>query len=313
VSWTLARAHPAGTTGARMTAYYNESDPYCAQWLRNLVAAELICPGDVDGRDIRDVLPSDLDGYRQVHLFAGIGLWSCALRMAGWSDDRPVWTASCPCQPFSKAGDRAGFADDRHLWPAAHWLIAQHCPGEIVGEQVAGPDGFAWLDVVSSDLEALGYTVAALGFSSAGCGAPNLRERLWWAARRLANASEQRCGEARRDHAAAGRGLSGGSSSGSGMEHTSEPGLPDAESRELRGAGRRRERRATEQPGRPPNPWSELEWIRCADGYARPTKPGLFPLAPRHPGDVAKLRAYGNAINPVAAAEVVRAWMGAKP
>lgn len=35
----------------------------------------------------------------------------------------------------------------------------------------------------------------------------------------------------------------------------------------------------------------------------------LFPLARRQPGDVAKLRAYGNAINPVAAAEVVRAYM----
>lgn len=293
-----------------MTAYYNESDPFCAQWLRNLITAGLVAPGDVDARDIRDVLPSDLDGYRQVHLFAGIGLWSHALRLAGWSDDRPVWTASCPCQPFSKAGDRAGFADDRHLWPAAHWLIAQHCPIEIVGEQVAGPDGFAWLDVVSSDLEALGYACGALGFSSAGCGAPNLRERLWWGARTLADAGGERRGEAGRDHAQAGRGMSGG---GSSMGHASEPRLSHAEPRELRGAGRRREGGATEQPGRPRHPWSELEWIRCADGFARPTQPGLFPLAARHPGDVAKLRAYGNAINPHAAAEVIRAWMGEKP
>ena len=30
-----------------MAAYYNEFDPYAAQWLRNLIAAGLIAPGDV--------------------------------------------------------------------------------------------------------------------------------------------------------------------------------------------------------------------------------------------------------------------------
>lgn len=35
-----------------MTAYYNEFDPYAAQWLRNLIAAGHIAPGDVDERSI---------------------------------------------------------------------------------------------------------------------------------------------------------------------------------------------------------------------------------------------------------------------
>lgn len=35
----------------------------------------------------------------------------------------------------------------------------------------------------------------------------------------------------------------------------------------------------------------------------------LFPLAKRRVGDVAKLRAYGNAINPQVAAEFIRAYM----
>ena len=31
-----------------MTAYYNEIEPYAAEWLRNLIAEGLIAPGDVD-------------------------------------------------------------------------------------------------------------------------------------------------------------------------------------------------------------------------------------------------------------------------
>ena len=34
-----------------------------------------------------------------------------------WPDDRPVWTESCPCQPFSAARAGAGF-DERRALPA---------------------------------------------------------------------------------------------------------------------------------------------------------------------------------------------------
>ena len=66
-----------------MPAYYNEIDPYAAQWLRNLIAAGHIAPGVVDERSIEDVHPSDLRGFEQCHFFAGIGVWSLALRRAG--------------------------------------------------------------------------------------------------------------------------------------------------------------------------------------------------------------------------------------
>lgn len=85
-----------------MTAYYNEIDGYAAQWLRNLAAAGHIAAGDVDERSIVDVEPADLRPYSQCHFFAGIGGWSYALRLAGWADDRPVWTGSCPCQPLQR-------------------------------------------------------------------------------------------------------------------------------------------------------------------------------------------------------------------
>lgn len=120
-----------------MSAYYNEIDPFAAAWLRELIAAGLICPGDVDERSIEDVRPADLAGYMQCHFFAGIGIWSLALRQAGWPDDRPIWTGSCPCQPFSAAGKGNGASDDRHLWPVWHELIRACRPQFVVGEQVA--------------------------------------------------------------------------------------------------------------------------------------------------------------------------------
>ena len=160
-------------------AYYNEFDPYAAQWLRNLIAAGHIAPGDVDSRSIEDVKPSDLTGYAQCHFFAGIGVWSYALRRAGWSDSRPVWTGSCPCQPFSAAGKRNGFSDERHLWPAWFHLISQCQPPALFGEQVASKDGLSWLDVVLTDLEAAGYARGAVDLCAAGVGAPHIRQRLW--------------------------------------------------------------------------------------------------------------------------------------
>lgn len=165
-----------------MTAYYNELEPYAAQWLRNLIASGHIAPGEVDERSILDVHPDDIRHYAQCHFFAGIGVWSLALRRAGWPDDRPVWTGSCPCQPFSEAGKGAGFADERHLWPAWFWLIGERRPPIILGEQVASKAASAWADLVQDDLEGLSYALGAIPFPAASVGAPHIRERMYWAA-----------------------------------------------------------------------------------------------------------------------------------
>lgn len=165
-----------------MTAYYNEIEPYAAQWLRNLIQAGHIAPGIVDERSIEDVFPSDLRGFTQCHFFAGIGVWSYALRAAGWSDDRPVWTGSCPCQPFSEAGKGTGFNDERHLWPFWHHLIKECRPAVIFGEQVASKDAGPWIDLVQADVESLGYPFGAIPFPAAGVGSPNIRDRLYWVA-----------------------------------------------------------------------------------------------------------------------------------
>ncbi|MGM3189854.1 DNA cytosine methyltransferase [Dickeya dadantii subsp. dieffenbachiae] len=163
-------------------AYYNEIDKFAAQWLRNLIDAGHIAPGIVDTRSIEDVTPNDLKGFSQYHFFAGIGVWSYALRRAGWPDSRPAWTGSCPCQPFSAAGKKGGVADERHLWPSFFHLIQQCRPDVVFGEQVASSDGRAWFDTVQTDMENVGYACAALDLCAAGVGAPNIRQRLFWVA-----------------------------------------------------------------------------------------------------------------------------------
>ncbi|MEV9622251.1 DNA cytosine methyltransferase [Klebsiella pneumoniae] len=163
-------------------AYYNEIDPFAAQWLRNLIAAGHISPGEVDERSIEDVTPDDLRGFTQCHFFAGIGVWSHSLRLAGWPDDRPVWTGSCPCQPFSAAGKGDGFADERHLWPHFFHLISERRPQHVFGEQVAAGNANVWFDLVQADLEGMGYAFGLVPFTSAGIGAPHIRERAYWVA-----------------------------------------------------------------------------------------------------------------------------------
>lgn len=167
-----------------MVAYYNEIDPFAAQWLRTLITQGHLPRGDVDERSIEDVKPDDLRTYTQCHFFAGIGVWAYALRLAGWDDDSPVWTGSCPCQPFSAAGKAAGFDDERHLWPAWFHLIEHAKPRSVpvFGEQVASKDGLAWLDLVHADMEGAGHTVRAIDFCAAGIGAPHIRQRLWFVA-----------------------------------------------------------------------------------------------------------------------------------
>lgn len=181
-----------------MAAYYNEIDPYAAQWLRNLIAAGHIAPGDVDERSIVDVQPDDLKGYTQCHFFAGIGGWSYAARLAGYPDDRELWTGSCPCQPFSVAGKQGGFSDKRDLWPEFLRLIEKRNPPVVFGEQVTDA---AWVARCKRDLEALGRAVGAIPIKARTIGAKHGRPRFWLVTdseRDEQPRQEPRCGQAGR-------------------------------------------------------------------------------------------------------------------
>ena len=157
--------------------YFNEFDPFAAQWL-----GKLFPTSTVDKRSIKDVTAEDLIQFDRCHFFGGIGGWELALRLAGWPEDWPVWTGSCPCQPYSAAGKQKGQADDRHLWPQMFRLIRECRPPIIFGEQVEAAIRFGWLDGVFADLESEGYACGAVVLGAHSVGAPHLRQRIYWVA-----------------------------------------------------------------------------------------------------------------------------------
>lgn len=325
--------------------YYNEYDRNAAAWLRGLMAEGLIPDGVVDERSIVDVQPEDLKGFSQCHFFAGIGGWPGALRLAGWPDDRSVWTGSCPCPPFSCAGKKKvcpkchgvegkgitphplatgvfvcadeecghnWIADGRHLWPEFHRLISQCRPPVVFGEQVSSEDGRFWLAGVRATLEIIGYGVGAGDICAAGCGAPHIRQRLFW----VAHSQLRRLGQC--DQGQRGIQKSDADSADGGLANTA---LPE----------KTRQRKQPEHIPEAASFWSNWQWHYCRDGKWRripgpqpvlqPKFDGLpdgmdlggaegaFPLAKKMPHRPALLKGYGNAICPELAAEFVKAFM----
>lgn len=318
--------------------YYNENELYTVEWLRNLIREKHIAPGIVDERSIMDVKPNDLKGFTQCHFFAGIGGWSLALRLAGWPDDRPIWTGSCPCQPFSAAGKGLGFLDERDLWPAWYWLISQRRPTVIFGEQVSRAIGKNWLDRMCTDLEGIDYACGAFVAPACAVNAPHGRDRLWF----VADSDSSTCGQGDSINARGvdrineksrpgfsgdcrsipiGTGLEGFDGNGNGRNQPGRvksftPGSTTATSRGSDVADsdkfipyKESTKRSGQFCGTGSDSWASAEWLIGHDGKARRVKSGLPLLAHGIPGRVGKLRAYGNAIVPQLAAEMIAAYM----
>ncbi len=302
-----------------MSVVYSEIDAYCCDWLVDLQAAYMISKGDVARGDFRLVDKAVFAAATRAHFFAGIGVWDLALRMAKWPLSWPVWTGSCPCQPFSSAGRRKGISDDRHLWPDWFKLIDAHRPPVIFGEQVASKDGLAWFDSVQDDLEGAGYTVFAADLCAAGVGAPHLRQRLYF----VASADHERLkgfglhlqpGEQREAGAQAARrgapSVVGDSRSPRSGRDTR--GLPcEQGSGTFQGFEPRYLAHELVPPGSTRGAWEAADWLYCQDGKHRPVEPGSFPLAHGAPARVGRLRAYGNAIVPQVAATFISVVMEA--
>ena len=261
--------------------YYNEWDKGAAAWLRELIKHGHIPFGVVDERSITEVKPEDLDGFTQCHFFAGIGGWPLALRLAGVSEETPIWTGSPPCQPFSAAGKQLGQFDPRHLAPVFLDLVSECRPPVLFGEQVAPAIAKSWMCDLQAHLEGEDYAVGFAVLPACSVGAPHKRERLFFGASLLAYPESKRlphrgCGEAFSEF---------GEASGSGITKTITCNYKAQ--------------------------WEDCDRILCADKKFRPVEPGTFPLANGIPARVGRLRGYGNAIVPQVAAEFVQAFMAA--
>lgn len=335
-----------------MNAIYNEHDDYAADWLEHSIEEGLIAHGKVDRRSIRDVEAKDYKGFSQVHLFAGVGIWSAALRLAGYPDDRRVGTISCPCQPFSAAGKGLGFSDPRHLWPDAFRLTRELGIDVLFGEQA--PTAGHWIDLVSADLESIGYAFGAPIVPAAGFGGAHIRQRFYWVAdtdntewwtdrapgherdwpqagRVEGPGDAEGCrapgrvahgeGVGRREE----RAFSGGFVTGNpaqgrrtgSLPSSADIGVVDAHIAGLPlGQGGPDERGAIRVQGPTASQAGSLfgcDWLLCHDARIRPVERGTFPLAPTHPGRVGRLRAYGNALDLETAANFIGAYMDAAP
>lgn len=226
---------------AREKIYFNEIDPFNAQWLRNQF-------GEVDERDISTIERPSV-ALRQ-HYFAGIGGWEWALRAAGWPAEREVWTGSCPCEPFSWAGQGRAHQDTRDLWAAFFHLITVARPAVIFGEQVTGALAYGWLDRACDDLERCGYAVGATVLPACSVGAPHRRARLYWVA--VARAP-------------------------SPLRLSAPPQAPvgDADGARQQGRGKRSFQRDDQLSA-----WASSDVVYCRDGYYRrvPSQSELRPL-----------------------------------
>ena len=263
-----------------MAAYYNEFKPEAAHMLRQLIKDGLIADGTVDDRSITDVRPEDLKGFTQCHFFAGIGGWSHALRIARWSDDRPVWTGSCPCQPFSRAGKRKALLDDRHLWPQWSRIIQELRPAIVFGEQVEAAVACGWLDEVANDMETQGYAFGSSVLSSLSVESPDNRERIFFVGNREYDGWDET------------QAIGGSTTS----IHCGEEGkvLPIEPS----GAGTPRVLS-----------YGDIQWKKYPHGRTKAVKPGICLLADGVPSRVVEIHAFGNAINPEVASRFIQACM----
>jgi DNA (cytosine-5)-methyltransferase 1 len=205
-----------------------------------------------------------------------------------WRGRVDLVTGGYPCQPFSFAGSRRGDADERHLWPHVRRIISEVEPPLCFFENVSGHVSLG-LEAVVSDLEGMGYRVAALLLGAADVGASHRRERLWI----MAYSDRERCdGEYALLQQRRPRGHS--------LEASRRCAFVGHSNRaQLEGRNGPIQRRAYEWPAWPPGPEDDAAWA----GVSEEAQPAICRVADGLPARVDRLRSLGNAVVPACAAE----------
>jgi DNA (cytosine-5)-methyltransferase 1 len=215
-------------------------------------------------------------------------------------------------------------------------------------KRVGGEPEWAWLDDLSDRLEAARYAVGASDIPAAGVGAPHIRQRTFFGAVRLADAAVRRCEPRERDgRICVSDNGAGAATIQSGTQSASER-LADATSAGSQGrdgkhpdpGGRQETSRHSGScsadltlagagpSGTDHGGWDNVDWLFCRDGKWRPVKSSVQRVVDGLPGGVVpccdfvpassplaqtvrrvmRLRGYGNAIVPQAAALFIKAF-----
>jgi DNA (cytosine-5)-methyltransferase 1 len=153
-----------------------------------------------------------------------------------------------------------------------------------MGEQVARQAGYGWLDRVRADLAQENYASRGVDIPALAVDAPHHRQRLYWVAGNMGNTNDK------------------------GSERCNGPLNMELQgtTQQIRPVGQTSFSCSTNNDN---GFWSDHVWLAGSDGKSRRSKSGLLPLAHGVSNRVGRLRAYGNAIVPPLAAEVIRAFM----
>lgn len=258
-------------------------------------------------------------------------------------------TGGFPCQPFSTAGLRRGTEDDRHLWPEMLRVIRLSEPEWVIAENVRGLltwNAGMVFEQVCTDLEDAGYEVQPFVIPAVAVNAPHRRDRVWFVAnRRHAGASgrdeapegQQSCdgripqresasqdsdaSDTRREHGQSGQLLKYGqteairSQEAEQTKRRSETTDSYPERQRWQRSGYQDEGRSGQSSGDGQyERWSwEQNWVEvatelCGVAYGLSARMGGLELSKsQHRKE--QLKAYGNAIVPQVAMEIMEAIM----
>lgn len=211
-----------------------------------------------------------------------------------------ILTGGFPCQPFSQAGRRRGAADDRFLWPEMFRVIREFRPLWVIAENVRGlltQGGGVVFEQVCADLESEGYAVQPLIIPAVAVNAPHRRDRVWFVAHkqyggnRRGKQPEEGGDETRRDIKNAQNPI--GERSGGRNENGRQ--VLERESPETENA----------RPSWETN-WLEVATQFCSVDDGLPVALDGFELS-KSKNRAEQLKAYGNAIVPAVAVEIMKA------